>query len=244
MFVNKNDGILRLNSTHSHTKTFLAEIIFYNSTKLCEVIYTLSKKYGTLPEFMTIKLIKKNGEERPLNNSHEDRTLYELGIENLDTIHVNDLNPNSALVKNDLDDVSSVKKYEISEVDYNKRNDTVRKFKQKLLNDPTYLSMIEKNQGNTYEEEASLIEVGSRCLLGDGFRRGEVKFVGIVKEIGYGFYVGIQLDEPTGENNGSVKGKKYFECDDKFGTFVRPNYIKCGDFPIEENIFDADEDEI
>jgi tubulin-folding cofactor B len=243
MYVNENDGIIRLNSTHSHTKTFLAEIIFYKSTKLCEVIYTLSKKYGTLPEFMNVKLIKKNGEERPLNNSHEDRTISELGIENLDLIHVNDLNPNSALVKNDLDDVSKVKKYEISEIDYDKRNDSVRKFKAKLQENPAYLSMIEKNKGNTYEDEAALIEVGARCLLGDGFRRGCVMYVGMVKEIGYGFYVGVLLDEPMGENNGSVKGKKYFECDDKFATFVRPNYVKTGDFPAED-MFDADEDEI
>lgn len=243
MFVNQGDGIIRLNSTHSHTKTFLAEIIFYKSTKLIEVINSLSKRYGTLPEFMNIKLIKKSGEERPLNSTHEDRTIGELGIENLDTIHVNDLNPNSALVKNDLDDVSAVKKYEISEEDYNKRADTVRKFKAKLQNDPTYLSMIEKNKGNTYEDEAALINVGERCLLGDGFRRGEVKYVGLVKELGYGFYVGIQLDEPTGENNGSVKNKKYFECGDKCGTFVRPNYIKTGDFPVED-MFDAEEDEI
>lgn len=243
MFVNQNDGIIRINSTHSHTKTFLAEIIFYRSSRLNEVIFTLSKKYGTLPEFMKLKLIKKNGEERPLDVSHEERTLWELGIENLDTIHVNDLNPNSVLVQNNLDDVSAVKKYEISEEDYEKRADNARKFKKKLLSDPTYLSMIEKNQGPTYEEEAAQIEVGSRCLLGDGFRRGEVKFVGLVKEIGYGFYVGIKLDEPLGENNGSIKGKKYFECEDKFGTFARPNYVKTGDFPPED-LFNENEDEI
>lgn len=243
MFVNQGDGILRINSTHSHTKTFLAEQIFYRSTRLNEVIFSLSKKYGTLPEFMKLKLIGRDGEERPLDASHEEKTLGEIGIENLDTIHVHDLNPNSVLVQNNLDDISSVKKYEISEADYDKRADNVRKFKKKLINDPTYLSMIEKNQGPTYEEEAAQIELGSRCLLGDGFRRGEVKFVGLVKEIGYGFYVGVQLDEPLGENDGSVKGKKYFECEDKFGTFVRPNYVKTGDFPPED-LFNENEDEI
>lgn len=242
MFLNQ-DQIIRLNSTHSHLKIFLAELIFYRSTRLNEVIFALSKKYGTLPEFMKLKLIKPNGEERPLNSSHEEKTLYELSIENLDTVHVLDLNPNSVLVQNNLDDLSSVKKYEISEEDYDKRQDNVRKFKKKLINDPTYLSMIQKNQGPTYEEEAAQIEVGSRCLLGDGFRRGEVKYVGMVKEMGYGFYIGVQLDEPVGENNGSVKGKKYFECDNKFGTFVRPNYVKTGDFPPED-FFNAEEDEI
>ena len=111
----------------------------------------------------------------------------------------------------------------------------IKKFKQKLQRDPTYLSMLEwKGQGSTNEDEAALIDVGSRCLLGDGFRRGEVKFVGMVIECGYGFYVGVQLDEPTGENNGSIRGRKYFECEEKFATFVKPNYIKTGDYPVED----------
>ena len=42
-----------------------------------------------------------------------------------------DLNPNSVL--KDLEDVSKVEKYNISEEDYDKLPDNFRKFKQKLI---------------------------------------------------------------------------------------------------------------
>jgi tubulin-specific chaperone B len=40
-----------------------------------------------------------------------------------------------------------------------------------------------------------------------------------------GYYVGVKLDEPFGNSNGSVKGIKYFEADEKYAIFVRPNTI-------------------
>lgn len=41
----------------------------------------------------------------------------------------------------------------------------------------------------------------------------------------------------------SVKGKRYFECTDKYGGFARPEHVEVGDFP-EEDLGFSDEDEI
>ena len=111
------------------------------------------------------------------------------------------------------------------------------------MKDPSYKKKIQESQGPTYEEEAALIKVGNRCILGDATRRGEVKFVGKCKEMGHGFFVGIALDEPLGDMDGTVSGKKYFECEKNYGVMVRPNYVKVGDYPPVDE-FDEKDDEI
>jgi tubulin-folding cofactor B len=71
-----------------------------------------------------------------------------------------------------------------------------------------------------------------RLLPGSDARRGTISYIGPVPEIpGLGAWIGITLDEPTGKNDGSVKGKKYFECGKNQGTFVRPERCEAGDFP-------------
>ena len=49
--------------------------------------------------------------------------------------------------------------------------------------------------------------------------------------MGEGYFVGIQLDEPFGKNNGMFNGVQYFECLNKYGIFLRPDEINVGDFP-------------
>lgn len=73
--------------------------------------------------------------------------------------------------------------------------------------------------------------MGARCKLLELNHRGEIKYVGPIPEIGEGYFIGIKLDEPFGKNNGSVKGKSYFECAEGYGLFVRPNKVEQGNFP-------------
>ncbi|TDL26403.1 dynactin [Rickenella mellea] len=41
-----------------------------------------------------------------------------------------------------------------------------------------------------------------------------------------GRWVGIELSEPIGKNNGSVQGVTYFQCRMNYGVFVRPSQVK------------------
>lgn len=245
-----NSSLIRLNITHSHTKTILAEQRFYSYSKIYELKSHLSKKYGTLPEYMKLKLIKNsnsNSNTLTKNNTivleDEEKSLEEYNVNDYDTIHVIDTNPNSVMVINNFDDVSTVKKYEISEEDYDKRDNTVRKFRQNLEKNSDYVEMIKKNKGETYEEQAKSFEIGKRCLLGDGTRRGEIAYIGKVPTLEHGYFIGVKLDEPSGDCDGTVGGKEYFKCEHQFGVFVRPDFVKMGDFPPED-IFNEEEDEI
>lgn len=75
-------------------------------------------------------------------------------------------------------------------------------------------------------------------------RRGTVSYTGLVPEIpGIGAWVGVTLDEPTGKNDGSVKGKRYFQCGSNCGVFVRPERCEAGDFPVLDE-FDEDLEEL
>ena len=46
-----------------------------------------------------------------------------------------------------------------------------------------------------------------------------------------GYWTGVQFDEPVGKNDGSVKGQRYFTCPDGYGSLLRPDKVKAGDFP-------------
>jgi len=72
------------------------------------------------------------------------------------------------------------------------------------------------------KEESEAMSVDQRCQLNVGERRGCVKYVGKAPGMGVGYWIGVLLDEPTGDSNGKVKSKVYFEAGDKCATFVRP----------------------
>ncbi|CAG8559204.1 1862_t:CDS:10 [Ambispora leptoticha] len=70
---------------------------------------------------------------------------------------------------------------------------------------------------------ANNLIVGARCEIhGD---RGTIRFVGHT-DFQPGKWVGVELDNMKGKNDGSVNGKKYFECKPNYGVFVRASQIK------------------
>ena len=57
------------------------------------------------------------------------------------------------------------------------------------------------------KEESEALSLGQRCQITVGEARGELKYIGKVAGMGAGYWVGVQLDEPTGNSNGTYKGK-------------------------------------
>ncbi|XP_074872700.1 tubulin-folding cofactor B [Carettochelys insculpta] len=140
------------------------------------------------------------------------------------------------------EDVSRVEKYEMSASDYEKRPDSVRSFLKRSkvgkYNEEEMLKREAEQEQKLAEEKAlaEAISVGARCevrVLGQPNKRGTVMYVGLT-EFKPGYWIGVKYDEPLGKNDGSVNGKQYFQCQPKYGAFVKPQYVTVGDFPEED----------
>lgn len=55
-------------------------------------------------------------------------------------------------------------------------------------------------------------------------RTATIRFVGTT-DFAAGEWVGLEYDEAVGKNDGSVKGERYFECEQDHGMFIRPEKI-------------------
>ena len=64
------------------------------------------------------------------------------------------------------------------------------------------------------------LAIGQSVELHDR-RNGIVRFIGETR-FAPGTWVGVELDSPTGKNDGTVQGERYFDCPSDHGMFVRP----------------------
>lgn len=137
----------------------------------------------------------------------------------------------------------------MSTEDYESRTDSVlawKKAHQLGRFDPDAPSIEQQKINASYREvEERHVKLDARCrLLPDSdHRRGTVRYIGDIAEIpGVGVWIGVELDEPTGKNDGSVKSKRYFECKANYGVFVRAERVEVGDFPVLDELADDDEE--
>uniref|UniRef100_A0A673XLL9 Dynactin subunit 1 n=1 Tax=Salmo trutta TaxID=8032 RepID=A0A673XLL9_SALTR len=88
-----------------------------------------------------------------------------------------------------------------------------------LLFSSPLLSKMSADGGGKPAKVGSVVEV-----IGKG-QRGTVAYVGATL-FATGKWVGVILDEPKGKNDGTVQGKRYFQCDENCGIFVRQSQIQ------------------
>ncbi|PPQ70843.1 hypothetical protein CVT24_001050 [Panaeolus cyanescens] len=175
--------------------------------------------------------------------SDDSKPLGFYGARDWQVIKVTDTNPSTTFT-GQLSDVSQVDKFEISEAEYAKRNDTVLAYKQRHK-----VGRFAEKPESTEEPSPRVdnIPVGSRCEVESTepglSKRGTVRFVGETK-FSKGVWVGIEYDEPYGKNDGSVQGERYFTCLQNYGVFVKPEKVKVGDYPVEELNLDDEDEEI
>ncbi|KAJ6241061.1 dynactin 1-related microtubule-binding [Anaeramoeba flamelloides] len=82
------------------------------------------------------------------------------------------------------------------------------------------------------------IAIGDRAMDSRG-NPGTISFIGKT-QFDSGFWVGIELDEPVGKNNGTIEGVTYFKCGNKRGVFVRkPALLRRLNSPLGKRVLKA-----
>ncbi|KAF4984660.1 hypothetical protein FZEAL_176 [Fusarium zealandicum] len=71
-----------------------------------------------------------------------------------------------------------------------------------------------------HDDNPLISDSGQTVQLSDG-RKGIVRYTGGT-HFQVGEWVGIELEEKTGKNDGSVQGERYFDCPMGYGMFVKP----------------------
>eukprot|EP00746_Dinoflagellata_sp_MGD_P143747 gnl/MRDRNA2_/MRDRNA2_76540_c0_seq2.p1 gnl/MRDRNA2_/MRDRNA2_76540_c0~~gnl/MRDRNA2_/MRDRNA2_76540_c0_seq2.p1 ORF type:complete len:2413 (+),score=413.30 gnl/MRDRNA2_/MRDRNA2_76540_c0_seq2:124-7362(+) len=105
------------------------------------------------------------------------------------------------------------------------RADKVEKIKGEEHNDDPGIKIKKKSESN--EEKHFSIGQQVRC---SGHGIGHVRYEGAVK-FAEGVWIGVELVEEAGKNDGSVKGERYFECKPGHGIFVKPQQAEAVDKP-------------
>lgn len=232
---------INLSITSSGQQTSCIERRFQKGITIDDFRGKLELLTGGNPLTMTIEVYDKN-DSFVCRLDDGQRLLGSYPIDDGMRIHVID---NFSRTEEDL---SKVEKFEISEEEYAKRSDTVKAFLEKnKLGKYNEEDMKRRAEEKLREEEmeragAEACKVGDRCEVcvpNQPKRRATIMYVGKT-EFKEGWWIGVKYDEPLGKNNGTVNGKKYFECLPKYGGFVKPAHVKVGDFPEEE--FDLDEE--
>ncbi|XP_069610639.1 coiled-coil domain-containing protein 187 [Ranitomeya imitator] len=76
---------------------------------------------------------------------------------------------------------------------------------------------------DTVHDPLSTFEIGDRVLVKRS-KTGTLRYKGLTS-FKPGYWAGVALDKPEGDNNGTYEGIRYFECLKDCGVFVRPGQI-------------------
>ncbi|CAH0473194.1 unnamed protein product [Peronospora belbahrii] len=210
-------GVVCLLITHSNLKLQMVDIRLDLHSTIGELRHKIYQHTGTKPDAMELLIMHSDGSVYSrLDDDQKKLGFY--SVQNGMRLHVVDKDPFSLSRGGGLEDVSLVKKYEISEEDYNMREKTVRAYKrEQLAKDPKWKPKPMMNVAKPAADPSTFPDSES--------------------------VANMKFDEPVGKGNGSVKGVTYFKCKNKYGGFVRPHNVVVGDFQVLDPFADMSDDD-
>merc|ERR550514_2520565 len=142
----RGESTVLLHVTHSNLQARMFELRLDKHMTIDSLKDKLRSHTGTGSMFMFLTLLDHNGQV-VADMVDDDLKLGYFSPMDGWTIHITDLDPHSLAANGGLEDVSLVKKYEISDDDYNKREDNFRKWRaQKKAADPNWSMAKEVKQ--------------------------------------------------------------------------------------------------
>eukprot|EP00842_Homolaphlyctis_polyrhiza_P005405 jgi/Hompol1/5866/HPOL_000116-RA len=139
----------------------------------------------------------------------------------------------TALSRSQTTPVASLTAHVIARIEQSSKHDRASsKHGTRALTDQSSASLANKesianvNAAHHFGDESgnkSEAEIGDRVCVVINEERclGVLKYVGVFEAGSAGVWCGIQLDRPLGTHDGTVRGRRYFECKENHGIFVK-----------------------
>jgi len=239
------EGLLRVDVTHSNLAQRWHDLKFDGDMSIMQVKEKLYRHGGTPVCMQELYLRRAPGDTILMMD--DCQPLFAYGARSGMEIHIKDIDPHSISLHGGLEDVSQVEKYVMADEEYDKMSNTVRAINAKRAGEAAADLQRRRAAGEycpeddrmgapaaldmTPEEIAAAYPIGGRCECDPGGRRGTICHAGPIINT-KGMWVGVRLDEPQGNNDGTKDGKKYFDCPgDRYGVFAKAENVRHGDYP-------------
>ncbi|EGG22309.1 tubulin folding cofactor B [Cavenderia fasciculata] len=226
------EGHVRIEVTHSVLSDDILGTNNWKNFPIDTTITSLKEKLhrivGTDPKYMNLQL-RENNKTTVLvdNDGFQDGSLTLNHIPHLLegvnlNIHIIDVDPNNYVAS--LQDIDSQPSTKMTDEEYDKREGTYRKWKQEQEQKQPSTTTQPSSTTDDNSIEPSWLKIGDKCQVKSDLRTGTIAYIGLVNDT-VGYWVGLHLDLPLGKNDGTLKGKKYFDSIDKYGAFVRASNL-------------------
>jgi tubulin-folding cofactor B len=254
------EGFVRIDVTHSNLSQRWHDVLVFKGSTVQELKHKLFKKNGTHVDSM--ELFIRNGYGGGTIYMGDDSKSFEFyGACNGCEVHIRDTDPFSISANGALENLDLVPKYVMPDDVYDSLPNTLRAhIRAERAKNPNYklksMDMERTQESRIYtpsdedrpptpKNATEIFAVGSRCEVQPGGRRGVVKFFGPIAGL-KGDWVGVDLDEPLGQNDGrGPDGITYFACKGAhYGCFVKHYNVQTGPQYVERDPFESSDDEI